>query len=135
MATPSVATIDYQLIRTAEGGDQRGFDAGKTVTGRRRHLAVNTLGLVWAVVVHAASWQDYDGAALLFNPLRWTGRLRVLFAESAYGRSGLSAWVKETIGWAPQTVLRPVQEKGHFAFATAVDCRTHIWLVHALSTK
>src|SRR5262249_23188815 len=109
--TPSVAIVDSQSIRTAEGGESRGYDAGKKVTGRKRHLAVDTLGLVWAVVVHSACWQDYEGAGSVFNKLRAFGRLRVVFADSAYGRLGLPAWVKETFGWILQTVLRPVKAK------------------------
>jgi putative transposase len=110
--TPSVAIVDSQSIRTAEGGDERGYDAGKKITGRKRHIAVDTLGLIWAVVVHGASWQDQDGACFVLQKLRIFGRLRVLFADSAYGRNGLPAWVKETFGWVLQTVLRPVQAKG-----------------------
>jgi putative transposase len=65
--TPTVAIIDSQSVRTAEGGDQRGYDPGKKIPGRKRHLAVDTLGLILAVVVHSADWQDQDGACHLFR--------------------------------------------------------------------
>lgn len=84
-----MAIIDSQPIRTAEGGDERGYDAGKEITGRKRHIAVDTLGFVWAVVMHGAYWQDHDGACVVFNYLQAFGRLRVVFADSAYGRNGL----------------------------------------------
>jgi len=67
---PTAAIVDSQSIRTAEGGEERGYDAGKKITGRKRHLAVDTLGLVWAVVVHGAYWQDHDGACLVLMRLR-----------------------------------------------------------------
>jgi putative transposase len=127
--TPSVAIVDSQSIRTAEGGDERGYDAGKKITGRKRHLAVDTLGLVWAVVVHAACWQDYDGACFVFSKLRAFGRLRIVFADSAYGRNGLPTWVKETFGWLLQTVLRPVEAKGFVVLPKRwIVERTFSWL-------
>lgn len=127
--TPSVAIVDSQSIRTAEGGEGRGYDAGKKITGRKRHVAVDTLGLVWAVVVHGADWQDYDGACFVFNKLRAFGRLRVVFADSAYGRNGLPAWVKETFGWVLQTILRPVTAKGFVVLPKRwIVERTFAWL-------
>ena len=127
--TPSVAIVDSQSIRTAEGGEERGYDAGKKITGRKRHLAVDTLGLVWAVVVHGAYWQDHDGACLVFQKLTVFGRLRVLFADSAYGRNGLPQWVKETFGWILQTVLRPVGTKGFVVLPKRwIVERTFAWL-------
>ena len=55
--TPTVAIIDSQSVRTAEGGQQRGYDAGKKIPGRKRHLAVDTLGLILAVVL-AVLWMS-----------------------------------------------------------------------------
>ena len=60
--TPSACCIDSQTVKTTEAGGQRGYDAGKKVNGRKRHIIVDTLGLILAVVVHPASVQDYDGA-------------------------------------------------------------------------
>jgi putative transposase len=111
---PTAAIVDSQTAKTsALGGDARGYDAGKKVQGRKRHIAVDTLGMVLCVVVHAASIQDQDGAKLLLHKMKDSyHRLKVMFADSAYGRSGLPGWVHQTCGWILQTVLRPVGVKG-----------------------
>jgi putative transposase len=127
--TPSVAIVDSQSIRTAEGGEERGYDAGKKITGRKRHLAVDTLGLIWSVVVHGAYWQDQEGAHFVIAGLRRLARLKVIFGDSAYGREGLPAWVQETFGWILQTVLRPVQAKGFVVLPKRwIVERTFAWL-------
>ncbi len=130
-STPTVAIIDSQSIRTAEGGEERGYDAGKKITGRKRHLAVDTLGMVLAVVVHAANCQDQDGAGWVMERLNDKFcRLKVIFGDVAYGRDGLPDWVKNSFGWILQTVLRPVGVKGFIVLPKRwIIERTFAWLL------
>jgi transposase len=90
---PSAAALDSQSVKAAEGGPT-GFDAGKLIKGRKRHLLVDTLGLLLAVCVTPASVQDRDGAVELLSTtfmLYW--RLAVIWADSIYG-GNLIEWVK-----------------------------------------
>ena len=128
-AIPRGAIIDSQSVRTAEEGRARGYDAGKKITGRKRHIAVDTLGLLVAVVVHAASWQDHNGACFLLQRLRKLGRLRVIFADSAYQCNGLPDWIRSRFGWILQTILRPVAARGFVVLPKRwIVERTFAWL-------
>ena len=128
--TPTVAIIDSQSVRTAEGGLQRGYDSGKKIPGRKRHLAVDTLGLILAVVVHAADWQDQDGACWVLEKLKASfHRVKVIFGDAAYGRANLPDYVKDTFGWILQTILRPVGVKGFVVLPKRwIVERTFAWL-------
>ena len=72
-AQPSAGSIDSQTVKATRTGGQRGYDAGKKINGVKRHILVDTLGLLLAVVVHPANIQDRDGAKLVFAKARLLG--------------------------------------------------------------
>ncbi len=111
-AQPSAAILDSQTVKTTEQGGPHGYDAGKKANGRKRHVLVDTLGLLLAVVVLPANIQDRDGAKVLLAKVRnWFPRLRLIWADGAYAGE-LVSWVMQKCGWILQTVLRPVGIKG-----------------------
>jgi transposase len=102
--------VDSQSVKsTAVGGEERGFDGGKKVKGRKRHLLVDTEGFVLKAKVHSAKVMDYEGIkTLLGRANERFPRLSHLWLDAGYrGEDKGADWVQKTLGWTVDVVERP----------------------------
>lgn len=113
-AVPTAAVIDSQSVKAAEtvGAGRRGFDAGKKINGTKRHVAVDTLGLMLVVMVTAASVQDRDGACGLLSLVRERfSTIRLVWADGGYG-GRLVVWAAKALRLPVTIVKRSDTAKG-----------------------
>ena len=115
--SPSVAIIDSQSVRIGVlSNNSVGYDGGKNTKGRKRHILVDTVGLMLMVVVTAANISDQAGAKTLFARLkshrRWLKRLFLIYTDGTYRGEAFVKWTFDTYDWILEAVLRRDRDKG-----------------------
>ena len=110
----TTASVDSQSVDTTSGGEQRGRDNAKNVDGRKRHIVVDSMGLLLGVLVTAADVDDATGAAELFARLEGQpmSRVRTMYADSKYHNFTLYEWVDRNAEWDLDIVRRPKGSEG-----------------------
>ncbi len=125
------ASVDSQSVDTTSGGEQRGRDNAKNVDGRKRHIVVDSMGLLLAVLVTAANVDDARAAPELFARLAGQpmGKVVRMYADNKYHNFALYGWVEDNARWNLSIVRRPEGSEGwvHLPIRWTVE-RTFAWL-------
>jgi putative transposase len=130
-APRTTASVDSQSVDSTGGGEQRGRDNAKNVEGRKRHIVVDSMGLLLAVLVTAAGVDDAKAAADLFTRLEGQPMSKVgrMFADSKYHNYALYEWVETNARWELVIVRRPAGQLGWVKLPTRWTVeRTFAWL-------
>ncbi len=128
---PSMALIDSQSVKGSSVAGERGLDPFKKVKGRKRHILVDTMGLLLVIVCHPANMQDRKGARLVLSKaiVKGFSRLVLILADGGYDSNPLRQWLSTLTDWLFELVKRPEGQKGFVVQAQRwVVERTFAWL-------
>ena len=127
---PTVGIIDSHSVKTTAVAGSRGYDGGKKINGRKRHIVVDTLGLIWSLAVTPANESEEGGAAPVLSMLRdKVKKLTKVYPESAYKRNHLPRFIRKTLGIQIE-ILRKIAKQFEVLPKRWIVERTIAWLNH-----
>lgn len=129
-ATPSAGIIDSQSVRSRDRGGPHGYDGGKKLSGRKRHIFVDTTGLLLNVVVHEANIQDREGVPFLLEPIKGLfPRMEKVWVDQGYTGKGRE-WIKEQMGWEVEIVRHSWPARGQWVPHGDLSDLSTVWFTY-----